>query len=181
MKTAFWLIVGLLVIGGAYVIGKSPAQDNSKETKVESNSTDDMPATKATIETSRGKIVIQLDGEHAPKTVSNFVNKSKTGYYNNLTFHRVEDWVIQGGDPDGNGTGGGDQDTELSDQPFTTGAVGVARAGDIKVSNDSQFFIVKSDSTFLDKQYTYFGMVIDGMDIVNQIQIGDQIKSITVE
>lgn len=138
-------------------------------------------ASKATIATSKGDIIISLDSKDAPKTVSNFVNKSKSGYYNNLTFHRVEDWVIQGGDPQGNGTGGGDQDTELSDAEFTAGAVGVARANDINISNDSQFFIVKTDSGFLNKQYTYFGQVASGMDVVNKIAIGDKIVSITVQ
>jgi peptidyl-prolyl cis-trans isomerase B (cyclophilin B) len=138
-------------------------------------------ATTATIKTSKGDITIELYPDVAPKTVSNFASKAKSGYYANLTFHRVEDWVLQGGDPLGTGTGGGDMPTEFNDKPFTPGAVGVARRSDPSVQNDSQFFIVKTDATFLNKQYTNFGMVTSGMDVVNKMEIGDKILSITVE
>lgn len=107
--------------------------------------------------------------------------KAQSGFYNNLTFHRVEDWVIQGGDPKGNGTGGGDLPTELSEKPFVVGSVGVARGGDIKISNDSQFFITKTEAPWLNNQYTNFGIVTDGMNVVNTIKIGDRILGITVE
>ena len=113
--------------------------------------------------------------------VANFIKKSTAGEYACRTFHRVEDWVTQGGDPKGNGTGGGDQATELSDRNFAVGAVGVARAGDIKVSNADQFFICKTDCTFLNNQYTYFGKVTTGIDVVGKIQIGDKISSIEIK
>lgn len=143
-------------------------------------------ATKATIETSKGNIELELYPDVAPKTVSNFASKAGSGYFNGLKFHRVEDWVIQGGDPlsrDASkeslwGTGGDDIQTELSDKPFTAGALGVARGGDIKISNDSQFFIVKTDAEFLNNQYTIFGRVTAGMDVVNKIDIGDTIISV---
>ncbi len=138
-------------------------------------------ATTATIKTTKGNITMELYPDVAPKTVSNFAAKAKSGYYANLTFHRVEDWVLQGGDPLGTGTGGGDMPTEFNDKPFTPGAVGVARRGDPSVQNDSQFFIVKTDATWLNKQYTNFGMVTSGMDVVNKMEIGDKILSITVE
>lgn len=138
-------------------------------------------ATKAVIKTSKGDITIELYPQDAPNTVKNFTKKATTNYYNNLTFHRVEDWVLQGGDPKGNGTGGGNMPTELNKKSFVIGAVGVARGGDIKISNDSQFFIVKKDSTFLDGQYTNFGMVTAGMDVVQKMAIGDKIISISVE
>jgi peptidylprolyl isomerase len=81
----------------------------------------------------------------------------------------------------GNGTGGGDIPTELSDVPFTTGSLGVARAGNIKISNDSQFFICLSENCAqLTGDYTIFGEVTDGMDVVNSIAIGDKILSIEV-
>jgi len=131
-----------------------------------------------TISTSKGDIELELYPQAAPKTVENFLKKATDGFYNNLTWHRVEDWVIQGGDPDGNGTGGGDQSTELNDLTFSLGSVGIARGGDIKINNDSQFFIVKKDSDFLDTQYTNFGKVVSGMEIVDQIAIGDKILSI---
>jgi peptidyl-prolyl cis-trans isomerase B (cyclophilin B) len=138
-----------------------------------------MKSDQVILKTDKGEIKIKLYPEAAPKTVKNFLDKAVSDYYKGLTFHRVEDWVVQGGDPLGNGTGGGDIPTELSKLPFKLGSVGVARAGDIKVSNDSQFFICTKDCSFLNEQYTIFGEVIEGMEIVNQTQIGDQIVSIT--
>ncbi len=141
----------------------------------------------ATIKTSKGNIKVILFGKEAQKTVENFINKAKSGYYKNLTFHRVEDWVVQGGDPRGNGTGGGAIQTELNAKPFLVGALGMAASGQMQVgqgariSNDSQFFITKSEADWLDSQYTNFGMVTQGMEIVNSIKIGDKILGITVE
>ena len=134
----------------------------------------------AVIRTDRGNVTITLYSKGAPNTVANFVNKAKSGFYNNLIFHRVEDWVIQGGDPDGNGTGGGKMATELNNKPFVVGSLGVARGGDINISNDAQFFITKKDSQFLNGQYTNFGIVTKGMDVVNKIQIGDKILNIQI-
>lgn len=135
----------------------------------------------ATITTSKGDIKITLDGTDAPKTVLNFINKAKSGFYNNLTFHRVEDWVIQGGDPSGNGTGGGLMRTEINSQPFIEGSLGVARGGNINVSNDSQFFITKKEASWLNNQYTNFGIVTEGMGVINKIEIGDKILGITID
>ncbi|MBI2053051.1 MAG: peptidylprolyl isomerase [Candidatus Ryanbacteria bacterium] len=143
---------------------------------------------KATIKTAKGNIVLDLYPDVAPKTVDNFVTKAKAGYFNGLKFHRVEDWVIQGGDPLSRdeskkqlwGTGGGDISTELNAKPFIVGALGVARGRDINISNDSQFFIVKKDAQFLNNQYTLFGQVVSGMEAVNQIAIGDVIEKISV-
>lgn len=133
---------------------------------------------RVTIKTSRGDIVLKLFPEVAPQTVENFLTKAKSDYYKGLIFHRVEDWVIQGGDPLGNGTGGGKMPTELSNTPFLEGSLGVARGGDIRISNDSQFFICTKDSEFLTGQYTNFGEVIEGMDVVKSTQIGDTIVAI---
>ncbi len=135
--------------------------------------------TRAKIETSKGIIELELYPDTAPGTVSNFTSKAASGFYKNLTFHRVEDWVIQGGDPVGNGTGGGKMPTELSDVPFVEGSLGVARGGDIKVSNDAQFFICTQECSWLNGQYTIFGKVTKGMDIVKKIAIGDKILSVT--
>jgi peptidyl-prolyl cis-trans isomerase B (cyclophilin B) len=139
-------------------------------------------ATKATISTSQGDIVLTLYPKDAPLTVDNFARKAQSGFYNGLIFHRVEDWVIQGGDPLGNGTGGkNDLQAEYNDRPFVPGSLGVARQSDPKVNNDSQFFITKADATSLNGQYTNFGMVTAGMDVVNKIAVGDKILKITVE
>ena len=138
---------------------------------------------KATITLQKGgTITIALRPDKAPKTVTNFANVALSGCYDGLTFHRVvANFVAQGGDPLGTGTGGGDQPTELSDLPFIKGALGVARAGDIKISNDRQFYICTGECRHLDNQYTNFGQVISGQDIADKIVMGDKIKTITVE
>ncbi|OGD63762.1 hypothetical protein A2160_03375 [Candidatus Beckwithbacteria bacterium RBG_13_42_9] len=125
--------------------------------------------------TSKGAITLQLFSDKAPNTVNNFLTKAQSGFYKGLTFHRVENWVVQGGDPSGNGSGGGTMPTELNDEPFGVGSLGVARGQDIKVSNDAQFFICTKDCNWLTKQYTNFGKVTSGMDVVNQIAVGDKI------
>jgi len=135
----------------------------------------------ATIRTSKGNISLTLYAKDAPNTVKNFINKAKSNHYQNLLFHRVEDWVVQGGDPKGNGTGGGKMATEINDRPFVIGSLGVARGSNPQISNDSQFFIIKSDASWLNSQYTNFGEVTEGMDVVNKIQIGDKILSIAIK
>lgn len=135
------------------------------------------------IETAKGRIVARLHTEQAAgvsKTIANFEQKANAGEFNGRTFHRVENWVIQGGDPLGNGTGGGDMPSEYNQLSFGAGALGVARGGDPAINNDSQFFITKSPSDFLDGQYTNFGQVIEGMEVVNQIAIGDKIIKMAV-
>ena len=139
-------------------------------------------ATTAIVELEKGgSFTIALRPDKAPQTVSRFVSKAKEGFYNGLKFHRVEDWVVQGGDPLGTGTGGGRVPSEYNDLSFSLGAVGIARGSDPAFNNDSQWFVVKKDSTFLDKQYTNFGNVTSGMDVVQKIAIGDKIKSIRVQ
>jgi cyclophilin family peptidyl-prolyl cis-trans isomerase len=139
-------------------------------------------ATKATVELAKGgAFSIALRPDKAPLTVERFAGKARSGFYNNLTFHRVEDWVVQGGDPLGTGTGGGKVPSEYNDLTFALGAVGIARGPDAAFNNDSQWFVVLKDSAFLDKQYTNFGQVTSGMDVVKGIKIGDKIKSVTVE
>ncbi len=136
------------------------------------------------IETSKGTIVCDLrtdakDG--VTGTVANFENKANAGDFDGRIFHRVENWVIQGGDPLGTGTGGGKIPAEYNKAHFSAGALGVARGSDKSRNNDSQFFITKSDSGWLDGEYTNFGQVIEGLDVVKKIAIGDKITSIRVE
>ncbi|HEY8829044.1 MAG TPA: peptidylprolyl isomerase, partial [Candidatus Limnocylindria bacterium] len=124
----------------------------------------------ATIDLERGgSFTIALRPDKAKQTVANFVAKAKSGFYDGKTFHRVEDWVVQGGDPDGTGRGGGKMPSELNDLPFSKGSVGIARGGDIKVNNDSQWFVVKSEASWLNNQYTNFGQVTSGQDVVQGI------------
>ncbi len=124
-----------------------------------------------------GTITAALDETIAPESVQNFVSLAKDGFYDGLTFHRIiEGFMIQGGDPNGNGTGGSKETIkgEFTDNgvenPIThvRGAVSMARAQDPD-SASSQFFIVQADSTFLDGQYAGFGYVTDGMDVVDKI------------
>ena len=124
-----------------------------------------------------GTIEVELDADQAPITVTNFVNLAKDGFYDGLTFHRIiEGFMIQGGDPRGNGTGGSDQeikgefslngvDNTLS---HTRGAISMARSTNPD-SASSQFFIMHQDGTFLDGQYACFGYVTSGMEIVDEI------------
>ena len=131
-----------------------------------------------------GTISLELDADTAPITVTNFVNLAKDGFYDGLTFHRIIDgFMIQGGDPLGNGTGGSDETIkgEFSDNgvendiSHVRGTISMARSSDPD-SASSQFFIVHQDSTYLDGQYAAFGHVTDGMDVVDAIS---QVKTYT--
>ena len=138
--------------------------------------------TKATVELQKGgSFAFTLRPDKAPQTVARFADKSRSGFYDDKLFHRVEDWVVQGGDPSGNGTGGEKVPSEYNDLSFTLGSVGIARGADPAINNGSQFFVVKKDSTFLDRQYTNFGLVTSGMDVVQAIKIGDKIKTIKID
>jgi len=125
--------------------------------------------------------VIELFPDLAPNTIANFVKKANAGFYDGLKWHRVEGWVVQGGDPKGNGTGGGTMPAEYNDGKFGVGAVGVARGGDKAINNDSQFFITKKESPHLNGDYTYFGQVTQGQNVVNMLTSADKIQSIRVE
>jgi peptidyl-prolyl cis-trans isomerase B (cyclophilin B) len=139
-------------------------------------------ATTAIVELEKGgSITIALRSDKAPQTVARFAAKARSGFYNGLVFHRVEDWVVQGGDPTGTGSGGERVPSEYNDLTFTLGAVGIARGSDPAFNNDSQWFVVKKDSTFLDRQYTNFGTVTSGMDLVQRIAKGDKIKTIQIK
>ena len=124
-----------------------------------------------------GTIKVELDGDTAPITVANFLKLAQNGFYDGLTFHRIIDgFMIQGGDPKGNGTGGSDETIkgEFSGNgvenniSHVRGTISMARSQDMD-SASSQFFIVQSDSTYLDGQYAGFGTVTEGMDSVDQI------------
>jgi len=162
----------------------SPAPTAMPSNSVQVNSVQNPIATSAAIITSKGVIQLMLFPQDAPIAVVNFIKKVQSGFYNGLTFHRVENWVIQGGDPKGDGTGGNDMQTELNNKPFVTGSLGMAGHGGTDgktINNDSQFFIVKLDSSWLNGQYTNFGIVTSGMDVVEKIAIGDKILGITVQ
>lgn len=141
----------------------------------------------ATIKTNKGNIVVALYPKDAPQTVNNFVFLSRDGFYNNLTFHRVEPgFVIQGGDPQGTGTGGPGYTIPAEIKvKHTQGAIAMARLSDQvnpkRDSSGSQFYITLAATPFLDGGYTAFGQVTQGMDVVQKIAVGDVIQTITIE
>lgn len=134
------------------------------------------------ITTEKGDIVFELYADTAPMTVSNFVYLTEGGYYNGLTFHRREEgFVIQGGDPSGNGTGGPGYDfgDELEDDySYERGIVAMANRG--PSTNGSQFFVMLGDVP-LPKSYSIFGRVLEGMDVVDAIVVGDVMTTVVVE
>jgi peptidyl-prolyl cis-trans isomerase B (cyclophilin B) len=127
--------------------------------------------TNATMQTNHGSIGIQLFDEDAPKTVENFKKLAADGFYDGIVFHRViEDFMIQGGDPTGTGSGGpGYQfEDEPNDHPVVRGSLAMANAG--PNTNGSQFFIVTAEACpWLDGKHTVFGQVTSGMDVVDAI------------
>jgi peptidyl-prolyl cis-trans isomerase B (cyclophilin B) len=144
---------------------------------------DDQAMYRVTIDTDKGDIVMDLDPQLAPNSVNNFVALARQGYYDGLTFHRVvPEFVVQGGCPQGTGTGG--PGYKFADEPvkgdYTLGAVAMANAG--PNTNGSQFFITIDDCRRkLSKDYNLFGYVVDGMDIAQSIDVGDTMKKVTVD
>lgn len=182
MKTSMWLagVAGFAIAAGWSVQAKAlkaPTANFKMEEKVEAKE-----VTEAVIETGKGEIVFKFYPKDAPKTVANFITLAKKGFYNGLTFHRVEPgFVIQGGDPKGDGTGGPGYTipAEFNGQAHLTGTVAMARAADPD-SAGSQFYICLARQKFLDGKYTVFGQVTKGMDVVLAIQKGDVMKKVSV-
>ena len=141
----------------------------------------------AVIHTSKGDVVAELFAKDAPLSVTNFKYLSDGGFYNGLTFHRVvPNFVVQGGDPTGSGSGGPGYTIPAEiKMKHPKGALAWARTGDEvnpnRRSSGSQFYITLVPTPFLDGAYTVFGQVTSGMEIVEKIQRGDQIKSIEVK
>lgn len=138
---------------------------------------------KAIIETEKGNIVLELFEKDAPKTVANFEKLIKQEFYDGLTFHRVlPNFVIQGGCPKGNGTGGPGYtikcETKGNPRKHGKGALSMAHAG--KDTGGSQFFITHSPQPHLDGVHTVFGQVIEGMEVVNKIKPKDVMKKVTI-
>jgi cyclophilin family peptidyl-prolyl cis-trans isomerase len=207
-RISFALAVAVLLLGAGCESSQSmqpvsPPASPSSEIPVPSSTTDSssqatvMPAssiytypgvlpesetdTNVRIKTTKGDIVIELLPKEGPNAASNFVYLIKQKFYDGLTFHRYEPgFVIQGGDPLGNGTGGpgyrfADDRVNL---PYDRGIVAMANAG--PNTNGSQFFIML-DNVPLPPSYSVFGKVIEGMNVVDQIRVGDVMTSVTVE
>jgi cyclophilin family peptidyl-prolyl cis-trans isomerase len=148
----------------------------------ESVSEEEIQNKRIRIATAKGDIVFELFADTAPMAVSNFVYLTQKGYFDGLTFHRREPgFVIQGGDPNGNGTGGPgyEFEDELDDDyAYERGIVAMANHG--PDTNGSQFFIMLDDNP-LPKAYTVFGRVVEGMDTVDAIAVGDAMTAVTAE
>jgi peptidyl-prolyl cis-trans isomerase B (cyclophilin B) len=138
----------------------------------------------ATIETSKGTIVCDLFTKDAPKTVNNFVFLARDHFYDGTKFHRViENFMIQGGDPEGTGRGGPgyrfEDETRNNPHKHRVGSLSMANAG--PNTNGSQFFITHVVTDWLDGKHTVFGQVKSGQNVVNSIQQGDTIKAVTIQ
>lgn len=175
MKKALSIIIclslALLVFAGCSTKKEEPKADTN--TPVDTSTTHHVEI----VVKDYGTIKLELDPSQAPITVENFMNLAKSGFYDGLTFHRIMDgFMIQGGDPQGTGTGGSDKeikgefsmngvDNKIS---HTRGTISMARANNPD-SASSQFFICNADATFLDGQYAGFGHVTEGMEVVDKI------------
>ena len=136
---------------------------------------------RALVETDKGTFTIELLPEDAPLTVDNFVGLARKGYFNGVLFHRVvPNFVIQGGDPRGDGNGGPGYQIrdEMNTVPYDRGAVGMALSG--RDTGGSQWFVTHSPQPHLDGGYTVFGRVVSGMDVVDRIARGDRIRTVTI-
>lgn len=139
---------------------------------------------RATIETNRGDIVLELDPKHAPKTVNNFVFLARQGFYDGIAFHRVvPNFVIQGGDPTGTGRGGPGYrfEDEVRNNPLKHEAKVISMANAGPNTNGSQFFITHTPQPHLNGRHTVFGKVVEGSDVVDAIHQGDQMVKVTIE
>lgn len=205
MKNWYLVVIAAVVIllGAVFLFSKNDAKVETTEPLKENTNTAPSEASKssmkktfseppqtlnkneiegkiAKIKTKYGDIDIKISSE-APLTASNFIFLINEGFYDGLTFHRREEgFVIQGGDPVGNGTGG--PGYRFKDEPvkrdYKRGVVAMANAG--PNTNGSQFFIMLSDYA-LPKQYTIFGDVVTGLDVVDKIKVGDVMEKVTIE
>ena len=185
------VIMAILVVAAVLLLNKPTTTSNPQTTDAATTPTptpasdtynppaleDDVTYTAKIDIQDYGTVTVELDQSAAPITCANFVELAESGFYDGLTFHRIMDgFMIQGGDPEGNGTGGSEHEIvgEFSsngwDNPLshTRGTISMARSNDPN-SASSQFFIVHEDSTFLDPDYAAFGTVTDGMDVVDAI------------
>jgi len=152
--------------------------------------TDELPKYKETaaqsqvrIATDKGDIVVRLFPDEAPMHAAAFLKLVESGFYDGLAFHRVEPgFVVQGGDPDGDGTGGPGYrlKAEFNSRPHSRGTLAMARASNPD-SAGSQFYICLADARFLDGQYTVFGEMTDGFEALDAIRRGDKMQKLTIE
>ena len=181
MKKVFAVVIALVVM--SMFMGSGCEQGAATKTTEGQAVTTGSGEPIAVIETPKGVIKFKFYQADAPMTCKNFIDLANKGFYNGLTFHRVEpNFVIQGGDPNGNGTGGPGYNikAEFNKQKHIEGTVAMARAQDPD-SAGSQFYICLAPAPFLDGNYTVFGQVIEGMDVVHKIAVGDKMTKVTIE
>lgn len=190
MKAKVFLIgalAALVVLTVALERSTSPVEREEtsppRQPKAESPKAGLKPGRIAAVTTNRGAFKFVLYEADMPVTCKNFVELANKGFYNGLKFHRVEDWVVQGGDPKGNGTGGSGKNIKLEvvgglgfEDSYE---VGMARTNDPN-SASSQFFINKKAVPQLGGQYACFGRVFEGQDVVRKTKIGDVMKQVTI-
>lgn len=171
------MILMLVGCAGEYEAGRAKQEVEEEVISQEEPDTVDASHTAVIEIADYGTVTVALNESAAPETVANFISLAESGFYDGLTFHRIIDgFMVQGGDPNGDGTGGSEQTIpgEFSKNGFendlshTRGAVSMARSDDYD-SASSQFFIVHEDSTYLDGNYAVFGYVTEGMEVVDAI------------
>lgn len=164
-------------VGGSMTAMTAPVGDELR-TLIERAKT-----SQARLATNKGDIVFTFYADDAPQHCAAFIKLAESGFYDGLKFHRVEPgFVIQGGDPSGNGTGGPGYKlkAEFNERPHIRGTVAMARAGHPD-SAGSQFYVCLDDARFLDRQYTVFGQMIDGFEALDAIRVGDVMNKVTIE
>lgn len=175
MKKAVFFVFMTLILASSCTTKEQPAAaEKNMEGKIRKY---------AIIETGKGTIKAELYTAKAPITAKNFIDLANSGFYNGLAFHRVEPgFVVQGGDPKGDGTGGSGKTIPLEISPelrHVKGALAMARSQNPD-SASSQFYITLDETPFLDGSYAVFGKVVQGMDIVEKIKVGDGINKIYI-
>jgi len=173
------LVVALVVIGAGCEKKESQAQLQGQAQPAAVTAGEKT----AVLETTKGVIKFKFFEADAPNTVANFIKLADKKFYDGLTFHRVEPgFVIQGGDPAGNGTGGPGYNikAEFNKNPHLEGTVAMARAASPD-SAGSQFYICLAPAPFLNGQYTVFGQVTEGLDVVHKIQVGDKMTKVYIQ
>lgn len=174
------LVVAVVVVVALFAVGAGC------EKKVEAGKVQGLSAGGekiAVLETTKGVIKFKFFEADAPNTVANFIKLADKKFYDGLAFHRVEPgFVIQGGDPNGNGTGGPGYNikAEFNKNPHLEGTVAMARAQHPD-SAGSQFYICLAPAPFLNNNYTVFGQVTEGLDVVHKIQVGDRMTKVYIQ
>ncbi len=177
-------VLGICIIGqGCSTAHQSAESESQSEELNYAPAVKDRPTHRADIITNRGTIKLKLHSDKVPETVDNFIKLSRDGFYDGLTFHRViPNFMIQGGCPNGDGTGGPDYKFADEFHPALRhsgpGVLSMANSG--PNTNGSQFFITHRETSHLDGKHSVFGQVLSGQDVVNAIQIGDVIEKVVI-